>query len=808
MNNNNLDQITMQSSKRKKARFNLKHSVDTSMGIGEIQALMCKEVIPNSKSVLSVTSVVRLDPMVAPTFGELNLHHNFMFVGMSDLFPKFAALLAQQPVQFGLTQRVPQILPHVKLKYLSALCLIGAKCTIYKLQSGHDTDDYRTLRLFDYSYTGDPSSEVANPGIPACTLSSGARAFYNQVAGITTDPSTQDDLHSNTSVTKGSVDIGEVLFNGYNSNMVNIGRLLDWQNDEFYVPSRNWSDASFFEYIAGTNDITKSANYIEGFTDLVTVGAGDTQNNDCCFIGTTSGRACLAAFNFSSFGQRFYKLLLGLGYGFDLCSDAEVSLTKLFAVFKAWFDAFAPTLYQGWETTPCAALLSLFDSEYVHDFNDIFETPFSEVADDVQITKIEQFMLFIQDLTNMWYTEEQDWITAHIRNSAVSPNTGVVEHLSGTTPNVNGVININDARNNGIEPQSIGSMDDQNGHAFINNVLHSQLDSEVLKRLYKVVNRNTIAGRRIKQLLEAQGLGDYVKRSKSNFIGHDSVKIDIFDVTSTSDTLERATGNGMYLGEYVGKGVGDGKSKKFKYSNDEFGFIIELAAIVPESGWTNGTDLSTRHLKKLDFYNPEYEAIGLEASPKCIVTGVDTFGKRIDENDKGLEATYGFIPRGTHHKVSQDILNGKFGLHSVQKAYLPYTFNKFVSVGPRSARVVRTTATDKDIQLYKLLTASKLPIASPMYRFVGRYAWMGRFMRIFADLGLDAAVNYPEYFGDFDGSTGESLRWLFCACADDPMIIHNVYLYDYYASMLPIEDSFETHEDGNVGYTDLAIGKA
>lgn len=168
-------------------------------------------------------------------------------------------------------------------------------------------------------------------------------------------------------------------------------------------------------------------------------------------------------------------------------------------------------------------------------------------------------------------------------------------------------------------------MGSETGHAFINNVLHSALDSEVLKRLYRIVNRETIAGRRIAQLLEAQGLGEYVKRCKSTFIGHDKVPIDIFDVTATSDTLQRTSGQGMYLGEYVGKGVGQSKTKRFKFRNDEIGYIIELAAIVPESGWTNGVDAATRAIKKYDFYHADVDGLGMEATRKNAVCGVQLY---------------------------------------------------------------------------------------------------------------------------------------------------------------------------------------
>lgn len=154
MNNNNLDQISMRSSKRKRARFNLKSVNETSFGIGEIQPLMVKEVNPDSNSVLSLNNIVRLAPMVAPTFGQLKLHHNMMFVGMSDLTDKFAALLANEPVAFGNSvTRVPTELPHISKGVLSSFILAGSKYTVYFPKSSStfiDSTDSHTLRRWHY----------------------------------------------------------------------------------------------------------------------------------------------------------------------------------------------------------------------------------------------------------------------------------------------------------------------------------------------------------------------------------------------------------------------------------------------------------------------------------------------------------------------------------------------------------------------------------------------------------------------------------------------------------------------------------
>lgn len=815
MNNNNLDQISMQSSVRKIARFNFKHSVDTSMSIGEIQVTQCDEMQPDSRYVQSVTSVVRLDPMVAPTFGELNLHHNFFFVGLSELYPKFAAFLAEKPVQFGLNTYVPSELPFVPLRLLCALCFVGSKITAYTL-SGYETSPSRGSELYSYDYSA-LADVVSDIGVPATTISESGRIFWSKLNDLASndDPANGRLWRPAGTYTKGGVTFGSTIWKGYDGAYLNVGRLFGFVNDDLWVPTANWSTSSFFEFV-GDDAIKRSPNYVEGMTDLDTISLDADGNNDVILMtslpydneGQVANVGCCFAVRFSDFGKRLWKLLIGMGYGYDGNSNESVSLSKFFASYMAWFNGFAPELYQGWETTNCAKLCAAFDANNFKDYGLFCNSTFDSLSSD-EVDICSAFFGFLVDILSMWHSEEQDFITAHIRGASVaSAKNGFISKLNESGANVNGVTNVTPNMDTSAEPQTPQgeTIARQQGHAYINNVLHTQMDSEVLKRLYKIVNRETIAGRRIKQLLEAQGLGDYVKRCKSSFVGHDKVKIDIFDVTSTSDTLERATGKGMYLGEYVGKGVGDGKSKRFKFRSDEIGYFIELSSVVPESGWTNGIDPATRHVKPHDFYHPDADGLGMEASKKNIFIGVN-YCIRPKDNANPLVQTFGYIPTESSHKYTRDVMNGNFSLNSVKKAYTPYTFNKIVDVGQRRCKLRSISSTTKTFDIYKLFDASKIPLASPMLRFIGRYAWMGRFLRIFADLGRDAAASYPAYY-DFNTLSAESSRWFYCANSIDPFLVHNVYLTDYYAHMLPLEESFGTHEDNNNGYTNMLIGKA
>lgn len=828
MNNNNLDQITMRSSKRKRERFNLKSVNETSFGMGEIQPLLVKEVVPNSNSVLSVGNIVRLAPMNAPTFGEMKLHHNMMFVGMSDLTDKFSAFLAKQPVAFGggLVQ-TPNELPFASRGVLSAMILAGAKCTCYFPVTGgsENLNEYNIRKWFwyinsSYSAANDPPSKmIINWGNPSAydTITSRLHGINVSSSDIFTDSLLWCENLGN----KDPQGHWQTAFKNYSGCGIDIGRVLGWSHS-LWLPSANFSPYSFLA--AGTPDVVggDAAAGVRNsrFYNPVTMDLEDVTIDNADYIvvndmsyqnGSSSVVFC---FRLSDFGKRLRKILLACGYGIEFNDDTPVSLMRLFAIYKAWFDSFGITLYQSWETTNCAKMLQYYDSDYMRDWGALMKSADANPPLVSDVEKRQLFVSFIADLADMWFTEEQDFVSSHIRSAAVSPNDGVPYDLFRDAPNASRSmgfgVNINDSHVSDGEPSSLSGAN--SGHAFIDNVLHTQLDSEVLKRLYKVTNRNTIAGRRIAELLKAQGLGEYMKRCRSNFIGHWACEIDVFDVTATADSFNSVDNKSSVLGEFVGKGVGNGKSKRFKYNTSEFGFIIDLAAVVPESGWTNGEDLSVRNIHKLDFYNPEYDGLGYELNPKSIVVSDVTSCSCVAAYAESVGTqSFGFVPRYTRHKVTRNVMNGDFSLRSTRSAFLPYSLDKYVAVGDRVSKVV-TAATTQNAQetllMAKCLSPSRLPIASPMYRYLARYPWMGNLNRIFANIGRDKLANVPFMFWGYDAVMGESVAAWFLLQSSDNFIVQNVYLYDYYAPMLAIEDSFETHEDGNNGASDMSIGKA
>lgn len=52
---------------------------------------------PDEKDVVSINSMVRLSPMLAPTFGRIKHKEWHHFIPMTDLFPHFGNYLAGTP---------------------------------------------------------------------------------------------------------------------------------------------------------------------------------------------------------------------------------------------------------------------------------------------------------------------------------------------------------------------------------------------------------------------------------------------------------------------------------------------------------------------------------------------------------------------------------------------------------------------------------------------------------------------------------------------------------------------------------------
>lgn len=827
MKTNNLGKVSIAASKRKRARFNLSHDVNTTCGFGEVQPLMCRHMSPNSKLVVDPKQLVRLAPMVAPTFGRMRFQSFASFVPFSDLSENFAAMMAQTSVSRGGKTFVPQRVPSMELCNLSALCLVGAQITIYAKTEYGSVDN-----VFNSLPVGEWNQAVSTIKYPAFGFASPLTGHFVPQGSVSSNaPGMFLDVFGFRNVACGWLDLSWLL-NGPNAFRAKGSVSGNANANKIFIPVTNPTIPSFFEYPPDSESsmVTSFRHY--PFSPVSLDGADYLISHQISYLESTTSTATtptrvIFAIKLSSFGKRIRKILQGLGYQINFGSSEQVSVYPLFAFYKAYFDSFGLTLFQNWESTNASKLLTWFDYENKFaegvstssrgDWSDTYlDAAFwrssRSVSDSTPITddSITRMLWgFFVDLGNAFATDSQDYVSAHIATTAVSPKLGLSSEFIDVDSLGAKITEIDSSANSPTEPV--------NSHAYINQILHGNLDAEYLKKLYKWTNINTIAGRRIAELLRAQGLGAYVDECRSNFIGTCDLPINIDDVTSTADTQVATEDSGAVLGQYAGKSVSFGKGRKWSWETSEDGYFVVLSCLIPQSGYCQAVDGSLFCLDKLDFYNPEFDGLGMEATRRLQIVGTSNCVSTA--SDGGQTANYGpfdswaknfgFIPRYSSLKVANNVMNGDFNLRSTRTKFLPYTMDKFIDIDSQQVIAMDTAKQDdQTLNLYKLgngLSLSDLPTANPLWRYIARYPWLENYNRIFVDVGS----NQLQYLEELNGGSSGSSAWFdICSQQEDNFLVHNVLNVQYYAPMLPIEDSFETLQEGNDGKSNTGMSKA
>ena len=101
----------------------MSYDCNTTFGFGEVQPVMCQLMLPDSDINVSTKQLVRLSPLVAPSFARVSLHTVARFVPVTEVFGPFESFLANLPYSKGSLSYVPKVLPSVSqnLLFLSLL---------------------------------------------------------------------------------------------------------------------------------------------------------------------------------------------------------------------------------------------------------------------------------------------------------------------------------------------------------------------------------------------------------------------------------------------------------------------------------------------------------------------------------------------------------------------------------------------------------------------------------------------------------------------------------------------------------------
>lgn len=802
MKTNRQKKIVLPKSGFKRSPFAWAHDVNTTFSWGEIQPTQCKLIQPNSKTTLATQELIRLAPLVEPTFGRVKYKTFNQFVPIADLFANYDRMMAQEPVSTAFGTKVPEALPSIILGRLCSYVLHGARATVYWSQGSSNATRLQNYNDGKMGTLYRASVSAAAPSDAAVTALSSSGVLTAQANGYV---NLDSSLNTGSRVCIIPALMEQSSVKECYINSIDATKSFDNPNKPSVIPLAATSFAELFAVKRSVDPQSVPARMQE-----VTFESADYSIDFSVKDSSSNTYYYSLLLELSDYGKRIRKVLQGCGYQIDFSSQSEVSLIPLFAQYKAYFDVFGLQLYHGWETTHCAKVLQSIDQAFITSFSNNYPSNNPLIQDlpnlynDYTFVNGNEFIRFmLDDIGNEWYTEEPDWIGSHIDKLSVSPAVDTTRFISLDSSGVDFGAHVGAASGSGpVEPQSASSGDDYslgvslglasvNGaQGFVNQVQHGQVDADLLKRMYRWVNRNTLIGREIAKLLRAQGLGDYVDECKSNYIGSTDTMITISDVVSTSDTNNGA--QGAYLGEYGGKGLQYLENKVLVFENDVVGYWITLATIVPESGYTQGLDPTLLCLKKFDLYNPDFDAIGMEMTTKQVVCA-SRFVCPVSAavSVEGKEG-FGFTPQMSRFKVCQNLVNGDFNRHSLRTKYLPFTLDKQLSYNDwvGSVESYNDGSGINFVEVNRTNTLNKLAVAGDLWRMPTKFPWLGNFNRIFYNEGSDGNIT-----ASLSTLEGYLIGWE--SYNSDNFLSHGIYNLTCYAPMKPIAESYGLSEDTN-----------
>lgn len=129
-----IGKISLGSSAHKRYNHNLSFDNNTTFDFGSVQPLMCQYMMPNSDVKVSYRQLVRLAPLVCPSFARVHLQNEVSFVSIAEVVPYYEAMLARMPYSVGGRTYKPTQLPYTNsatLVYLLFSSIFHSKFTYW-----------------------------------------------------------------------------------------------------------------------------------------------------------------------------------------------------------------------------------------------------------------------------------------------------------------------------------------------------------------------------------------------------------------------------------------------------------------------------------------------------------------------------------------------------------------------------------------------------------------------------------------------------------------------------------------------------
>lgn len=372
-------------------------------------------------------------------------------------------------------------------------------------------------------------------------------------------------------------------------------------------------------------------------------------------------------------GRKIWTLLQSLGYRFSIgyyvqntSNDDYVSALPLLAYLKIYKDWYKSQQYTNID-------------EYIP--NSIFEiSADSSLVGDPYLSGVSDMLgyattaIYDQD----YFTSSWDRPVAP-NNSLNSANTllDITNDSTGTNA-TNVKSRVRSAGASGtLYPSTPNIAGDVQGTAQPTPGNITQYAIDALKALSDYLKRHQLAGGlAMDRMLARFGMKPSdAALNRSVYLGKDEVNVQIADVMATSNgdvQIEGLQQSKTILGDYAGKGLGYSDNGHFKYDSNEYGFVVIVSSLVPKVGYVQGMNRNVLHLNRLDFFTPEFDALGVQAiARKELLSGYNGPGAQQKLTSLtpsvALDGIFGYTSRYAEYKQGciYDNLTGDFSVPSL-----------------------------------------------------------------------------------------------------------------------------------------------
>ena len=381
---------------------------------------------------------------------------------------------------------------------------------------------------------------------------------------------------------------------------------------------------------------------------------------------------------FTGFSKRIRKHFIGCGYSFNPFDISRQTFFKLFAVYKSWFDLMAVQRSINFNNTYCYNLIKYLsenaplrydvDSSNGKYYCNLYDTNYYASTSNQLVCD------FICSLGDICYNLPPDYFSASdttaVRGASDRMNVESIEVLNSINGNITAK-----GLTTGQNSPTFSSQNDLHTYGYA-----SARGNQMAEVLMKFVNKRSVVGRKISELLALNGEKDIHNNEHEtvHHLGKDKINIDINPIFSQSSTTD------ANLGDYAGVGYGQGETDTYVYDTKTYGILLCLTAVVPVSGYFQGILHENGDSNMFDFFKQDFDALGYQAISMNELISDLQFQPTSGYSDFGTDLGYfGVTPRYQHLKLGRNICNGDMSIPSLQPVMLPYTLDRhFITCKP------------------------------------------------------------------------------------------------------------------------------